>query len=359
MSESFKVTKRDVLKGGLYAGAAGLVGFGGGTASLAQAPVQDFKGARLVANAYGGSFSASWKKFVVEPFEKTFNARVTIVESLTGDTVAKVRASRNNPQMDVAMLGDSGAVLLAADGLYEPLTEQAIPNLKELLPLARNPGDPYAEFIFASEVFAYNKQALPAAPKSWAELYDPKYKGRLLLPDLTNSTSGIVLLVHLAELNGGSASNIDPAFAALERLRPNILTFWSSQQQISSLLSSGEAWAAVWTPDRAGALIDSGAPVDIHYPDEGVKVFGNGIGIVKGTKVPELAAAYVNFVLSREVQSAFCASALLTPTNAHAVLPDAVKRYVPDPAKATATDWNVVVQNLPQWVERWNRIVSK
>lgn len=359
MTMKFELNRRQMLKGAAAAGmGAGLASLGVGSAS-AQEAAKDFGGARLVANTYGGSFGDAWKKFVAEPFEQKFNARVTLVESLTGDTVAKVRASRNNPQMDVAMLGDSGAVLIAADGLYEPLTEAAIPNLKELLPLARNPGDPYAEFIFGSEVFAYNKDATANPPKSWADLYKEEYKGRLLVPDLTNSTSGIVFLVHLAELNGGSAANIDPAFEALERLRPNILTFWNSQQQISSLLSSGEAWAAVWTPDRAGALIKSGAPIDILYPEEGVKVFGNGIGIVKGTKVPELAAAYVNFVLSKEVQSAFCANALLTPTNAQAELPEEARHYVPDPASATTTDWSVVVANLPQWVERWNKIITK
>lgn len=359
MTKIYKPSRRDVLKAGLAAGAAGALAMPAVRTALAQETVQDFNGARLVANAYGGSFGEAWKKFVVEPFEQKFNARVTIVESLTGDTVAKVRASRNNPQMDVAMLGDSGAVLLAADGLYETLTEETVPNLTELLPQARNAGDPYAEFIFGSEVFAHNKDALPTPPQSWADLYKEEYKGRLLLPDLTNSTSGIVMLVHLAELNGGSVSDIDPAFEALERLRPNVLTYWSSQQQISSLLASGEAWAALWTPDRAGALMNSGAPVDIHYPEEGVKVFGNGIGVVKGTRVPELAAAYVNFVLSKEVQSAFCANALLTPTNAQAELPEEAKRFVPAPDKATTTDWAVVVENLPQWVERWNRIVTR
>lgn len=359
MATQLQLNRRQALTGALAAGAAATAASIGADRALAQEQVQDFGGARLVANTYGGSFGEAWKKFVVEPFEQKFNARVSLVESLTGDTVAKVRASRNNPQMDVAMLGDSGAVLIAADGLYQPLTEDIIPNLKQLLPLARNPGDPYAEFIFASEVFAYNKQVAMNPPKSWADLYKPEYKGRLLVPDLTNSTSGAVFLVHLAELNGGSASNVDPAFEALERLRPNILTFWTSQQQISSLLSSGEAWAAVWTPDRAGALIKSGAPVDIIYPAEGVKVFGNAIGIVKGSKVAKLAAAYVNFVLSTDVQSAFCANALLTPANAQARLPDEAKRYVPDPSTATTTDWSVVVKNMPQWVDRWNRIAAR
>src|SRR5690606_24269277 len=118
--------------------------------------------------------------------------------------------------------------------------------LTELLPQARNEGDPYAEFIFGSEVFAHNTDVLPTPPQSWEDLYKEEYAGRLLLPDLTNSTSGIVMLVHLAELNGGSVSEIEPAFEALERLRPNVLTYWSSQQQISSLLASGEAWAALW-----------------------------------------------------------------------------------------------------------------
>ena len=359
-NERGELNRRDVLVGGLASTVAAGVAAPLLTSTKALATeAKDFGGQKLVVNTYGGSFGEAWRKQIIAPFEAKYNARVSLVESLTGDTVAKLMASKNNPQFDVVLLGDNGAVTIDAADMFLPMSEEAVPSLKDLLPIARRGVDPYADFIFGAEVIAYNKEKLPEPPKAIEDLYDPKYKGRIVLPDLANSTSGIVFLVHLAELNGGSVDNIEPAFEAIERMKPNVLTFWTSMQQMSTLLTSGEAWAGIWAVDRVGALMKSGAPVDFVFPAEGVKVFGNSIGIIKGTKVPELAAAYANFVLSADIQGPFCEAALLTPTNSKVKLPPEVQPFVPSPAVSTSIDWSGAVGKMPEWVNRWNSIIAQ
>jgi putative spermidine/putrescine transport system substrate-binding protein len=328
-------------------------------AARAQPAAIDFQGERMVVNAFGGSFGAAWKQHVIEPFQKQFNAQLAVVDAITGEVTAKVLASRNNPQLDVVILGDSGAAVLAQQGLFEPLTEAAVPNLRELIDLARLPGDVYAEFLFASEVLVYNKNQVSTPPTSWNDLFDPKYKQHILIPDLGNSVSGPVFLVHQAILNGGSLANIDPGFEALKRLKPNTITYWTSMQQIGNMLSSGDAWLGIWSSDRAASLIQSGAPVALAHLKDKPMLFGNAIGTVKGTKHLKLAQAYVNFVLSAEVQGNVLSAAILAPTNKNAVLTDAAKPFVVDPRGAQVIDWAAVAKDMPTWLDRWNRTITQ
>ena len=325
----------------------------------AQPAAADFKGERMVVNSFGGSFGAAWKQHVVEPFQKTFNAQLAVVDAITGEVTAKVLASRGNPQLDVVILGDSGAAILAQQGLFEPLTEATVPNLKELIGIARLPGDVYAEFLFASEVLVYNKNQVKDPPTSWKDLYSPQYKQHILIPDLGNSVSGPVFLVHQAELNGGSVTNIDPGFEALTRLKPNVITYWTSMQQFANMMSSGEAWLGVWSSDRAAALIKSGAPVALAPLQEKPALFGNAIGVVKNTKHLKLAQSYTNFVLSTNVQSNFLSAVMLAPTNKNAVLSAAAKPFVVDPNGADVIDWATVAKEMPSWLDRWNRTITQ
>src|SRR5262249_26178794 len=94
----------------------------------------------LVVVNYGGTFAKYWNEYIIEPFSKQFNAKVTQVTSLTMDTVAKLRAQKDNPQIDVVMMADAGSVIAANEGLLEPLDESKIPNMKELIPQARPQG---------------------------------------------------------------------------------------------------------------------------------------------------------------------------------------------------------------------------
>src|SRR5713226_7941080 len=50
-----------------------------------------------------------------------------------------------------------------------------------------------------------------AAPASWNDLQDPKYRKLLVIPPL-NNTYGLHTLVMMARLNGGGEANIDPGF---------------------------------------------------------------------------------------------------------------------------------------------------
>ena len=116
--------RRGAVLGVLLAGILSVLG--GASPADAQ---EDFKGEELVVVNYGGTFGRFWTQFIIEPFEKRYNAKVSQVQSLTFDTLAKLRAQKDNPQIDVWLMADQGAVIAKNEGLVEPLSVDKVPNL--------------------------------------------------------------------------------------------------------------------------------------------------------------------------------------------------------------------------------------
>ena len=109
----------------------------------------------------------------------------------------------------------------------------------------------------------------------WAQLWEPRFKGRVILPSLQN-TEGIANLFLASSLETGKAPDkaqfdIDPGFRKLAALKPNLLTIYTQMPQAFNLLEQGEAWVI------AGALSSyalqrktAGAPIDLVAPKEGI-----------------------------------------------------------------------------------------
>ena len=93
-----------------------------------------------------------------------------------------------------------------------------------------------------------------------------------------------------------------PAFKKLAELRPAKLSlFWTDW---APLLKSGEVTMAVELDYYVEAMKTQGYPVDYIYPKEKAVGLSEYASIVKGTKNPELAEAFLNTMLDPKIQEA-------------------------------------------------------
>ena len=333
------------------------LGFGLLSLSLAGAA---FAETELTVIVYGGSFEAGWRKAVIEPFEKANpGIKVKIATGLTMQTVALMRAQKDDVRVDVTMMDEVGAAQANAEGLYQPLEPSKVPNIEKLYPQFRIKGDPYTKFMFVSQALVYNKDMVKEKPTSWMAMWDPKYKGKIAAPDITTS-HGVFLLLTAADINGGALKNIDPGFELLKKLKPNILTFYTQHAQLAQLFTQGDVAMASWTSDRAQAAIDGGAPLAWTVPKESAYIIDSTIGIAKGTKNLEGAQKYVNFVLSADAQAANARYTYLGPVNQETKLPPEIAGKLPvsDLPRLKTADWGYVTTVLPQWTQRWSREIT-
>jgi putative spermidine/putrescine transport system substrate-binding protein len=224
---SHKLNRRSVLRGAAALGASTII------------PAPAFaQGKTLVAATFPGTWNDAHRNILVPAFRKATGASATLSIILGTDQVARLQAAKGSrPPFDVAIF-DSPQVLDAArEGLIVEYPAAKSPHYAELLPSFQDKWGPKITMQVIG--IGYNPKKIASPPKSWEELWDPKYKGRVGLTAL-NSQLGIAFLAELNRIKGGTEENFEPAFKALRELLPNVgavaanlgayATLWQQEQ---------------------------------------------------------------------------------------------------------------------------------
>jgi putative spermidine/putrescine transport system substrate-binding protein len=319
--------------------------------------------ATLRINSFGGSFEKAIREAVVAPFEKDFNAKVSVTTALSSDALTKLKTSKGNPVLDVAYMDPAVIYSAKREGLLQRMDMAKIPNSKELHALAVDPDGYWIAELIAMTGIAYNTDKVKNPPTSWQDLWSPEYKGKVAISDVAG-TAGYQFLVQAAKLNGGNEHNIDPGFEAIKRLRPNIVAYYKAPDEMSKLLSSGEAWLGPWYNDRMNALKAAGAPVGFVQPKEGAIAVVSAMCLPAGTKQADLAMKFINHQVSAKINGAFCTTMKESPTNKNVTLPSSLDNAIilradADVAKLIQPDNETISAQLADWISRWQQDIAK
>jgi iron(III) transport system substrate-binding protein len=146
-------------------------------------------------------------------------------------------------------------------------------------------------------------------PKSWADLLDPKWKGKIAFTDPANSGSAYSTVTMLVDLWGGGEAGwkkVGELFKNLKVLNRSSLVFQG--------VGNGEYPLGI-SLEYAGPLWASGgAPVKVVYPADGTFAAMEGVAIIKGGPNPEAARAFVDFINRKEVRETILKATFRRPT---------------------------------------------
>jgi iron(III) transport system substrate-binding protein len=161
---------------------------------------------------------------------------------------------------------------------------------------ARDPDGYYLTDNFTLVVPGYNTRQVKAeeAPKSWADLLDPKWKGRMAKGH--PSYSGTIM-------NGTYALANTLGWEYFEKLGKQAVMQLQSAGDPPQRVAQGErAIMADCSENTAIRLIGTGAPLGMIYPPEGIPVVPIGTAIMAKPANPNAARVLVHFLSSREGQ---------------------------------------------------------
>ncbi len=317
---------------------------------------------RLVFATFTGSWEEAHRAVLVPAFKKsTNNADIILDPMLSVDQIAKVNAAKNNPPIDV-MLHDPGPALTAiGQGLVDNYPVAESKNYKDLIVEAQEETGP--AIFFQVVGLTYNPEKIKKPPTSWKDLWSPEYKGRAGITNL-NSTLGTGFLVEIAKMFGGSESNIEPGFKALNDLKPNLAAVAANPGALATLFQQGQVDISPGNFNAIQILKARGVPVEFVVPKEGAIAFKTTIHIVKNTKNKDLAVALIEAAMSPDVQTRLMQSPyLVVPTNSKVQMQGEISKVlVKDQAelkkKFVFQDWKKINEQRAQWIERFNREIK-
>ncbi len=311
MKRNFPSTdiSRRSFAGGVVATALVGVGAARAPAARAQAAPAIGRGSTLTVSTWGGVTQDAIKAYVQPEFERRTGAQLAFDIGGQGVRFNKLLAQRANPPADVFFGSDDSAVAGHRAGVLVPASRKNLPNLAELYDWAvpikdfssetAVTGVPYA---MLSLVLAYNPERVKDKPTGWADLWRPEFQGKLALPaPVYGLTPQFVIMAN--ELAGGSAADLTPGLKKLATLKPVKLTvFWT---EWAPLFKTGDVLIAPELDYYLETMKTQGYAIDYVVPKERAIALPEYVCVVKGTKQPELAEAFLNLMMDAKVQQDF------------------------------------------------------
>nr|WP_237172174.1 MULTISPECIES: ABC transporter substrate-binding protein [Pandoraea] len=314
----------------------------------------------------GGPMEKAYTSQVFPEFEKANNVKVVVVPGTSSDVLAKLLANRNSPQMHVVFLDDGVMARAISMGVCQKLDDS--PVLKELYPFARVKDDMGAGVQLGMTGIGYNTKIFKekgwAAPTSWTDFADPKFKGKVVFQSASSSTFGLHGFLALNRIWGGSETNVEPGFTKwATTVGPNVVEYIPNSAKLSEMIQTGEAAIFPLTPTAVSDLQDKNIPVAYVAPKEGAVQLLVDLCVVKNSPDNALAQKLAQYLLSARGQTLAAAAGAYIPTNPQATVPASMQKRlgkIDDLVKDIKTvDWDAINQRRAQWDQRWNRQVER
>ena len=306
------------------------------------------------------SVQADWCNLIQTTFARTTGIKVNMVQKGSGEALAQILAERANPKTDIWFGGTGDPHLLAAE--QELTLEYKSPTLPQLHPWAQQQAQ-QSGFrtvgIYSGPLgLAYNteilaKKKLPA-PKSWADLLKPEYKGEIQMANPTSSGTAYTMIATLVQLMGE-----DKAFDYLAQLHKNISTYARSGTGPIKAVARGEAAVSVSFVHDAPQERMQGFPVQAVTPAEGTGAEIGSMSIVKGAPNLENAKKFYEWALTPPAQQ-FGAAAKQYQVPSNKATP--VDANVPDFKKIKLINYDYArygkAVERRRLIHRWERTVN-
>lgn len=148
-------------------------------------------------------------------------------------------------------------------GLIEPWDISRIPEYDNIAPrmkdskiFADEAGAWFIPTDYAYTAIAFNTNEVPAEDVATLNVFkDPKYAGRISLPDNTDDVWSLALLATgVTDWTSVTDEQFAAAAAWLREVHPNVRSYWSDPSELSQLMASGEVLVA-WSWNDSVALM--------------------------------------------------------------------------------------------------------
>lgn len=231
----------------------------------------------------------------VEGFRKKHpGVEVEIYRSGTTEVMSKLMAeiAAGAPRADVLLIADA----LSMERLKAANQLMAYPqaDVREFPRDAYDKDKTYFGTKIITTGIIVNTQA-PMRPKSWKDLLKPEAKAQVALPSPLYSGAAAI---HMAALTQDPAIGVD----YYEKLAQNGAVALRGNGAVLNAVAGGQKMYGIIVEFMALNAKAKGSPVEFVFPAEGVSIVTEPTAILKSTKNPQAAKAFVDFVLSRDGQ---------------------------------------------------------
>jgi len=275
------------------------------------------------------------------------------------DILDRVRSERVNPQADVWF---GGPTVLFERGVRDSLLEPYRPVWADHVgPSGVDSAGHYFPVYRTPAVLVYNSVAVPReeVPEDWDEVLEPRWRDQVLIRDPLASGTMRAIWGLIIQRGMRFPGDTAPGMAWLRRLDGQTRTYTMNPALLTEKLSRQEGTLTLWDLPDVLISIGKGMPFGYVFPRSGTAVIDDAIGLIRGTRNPEAAKQFIDFVGSESAQILAAREVFRLPAR-HGLPVDSIPPWVADVERAMVEwpmDWGLLSREGERWMGYWDRRV--
>lgn len=253
---------------------------------------------------------------VVNRFNAKFpNAHAEYFRSGSEEVISKLMAEEmtNSIQADLVQVSDSASFeMLKSKGM---LLAYDSPELENIHTDFVDPDHTYYGTFCGSMGICYNTNLVKTPVTSWLDLLSEEAKNNVIMPSPLYSGAACNALLEITRTEG-------LGWEFYQGLVDNGVTVVNGNGGVKNAVSAGEQAYGMINESAAFAAIEQGSPVGFVYPKEGLPSVSDPIAILNTSANVTAAQAFIDFMLSAEIQELGRDSLGLSPLRKEVAFPD-------------------------------------
>jgi len=246
---------------------------------------------------YSGYVENSEKE-VIKAFTKDTGIKVNLVRLVPNRLLERVLSEQGAGKLGADVIRMSEFSSVSAMNKAGAFAAYKVPNYGKLDDTVKYDGGKFYRVFDPAFTFAYNTALVSAAdaPKSWEDLLDPKWKGKIGTTQVGAGGSSASLVRFQRNVLG------DGYLKAYAAQQPRIFDSSGAQQES---LSRGEIQVATGVVSSVNIAASKNAPVKFVVPKEGFALYDYFLGMTPTAQHPAAAQVFMNWNLSKRGASVF------------------------------------------------------
>ncbi|SMG58038.1 extracellular solute-binding protein [Paraburkholderia susongensis] len=298
---------------------------------------------------------------VVQTFETRYQAKVEVTLVDSDEALWTQMHRTDGTHFDVLAANTAEIHRYTQANLLAPLDLASLPNTRRQLPRFQalgsiegltSAGKVYAiPFTYSSMGLIYDRKQIPVAPRSMRELWNPRYRGKVLdFNSAQHNFSFTALALGYPNPFQLDRTQMRTIAHKLVELRRNLLTYYTLPEEATAFFIEHKVALMFgnYGTQQLKMLRHAGADVGYVIPDEGALAWLDCWSMTRSASDRALALAWINYMLEPDV------SALLTQRQGLA-------NTLTEPAETSANAhivWIGPVEDIQRREDLWARIQS-
>ncbi|MGI6083398.1 MAG: thiamine ABC transporter substrate-binding protein [Limnochordia bacterium] len=317
---------------------------------------------RLVVYTYDSFVSWGPANEIETGFERMHDVDVVFVApASSGEMLARLisEMETGGSEADVFVgLSDTYLSRVHSRNVFRPIDPAKVPNLR-VIPenLQFDAKGHLVPFDHGYITLVYDTRSIKAEdlPQTFEDLTDPRFRNKIIAIDPRTSSVGHAFLMWTIQHYGE-----DGFVDFWRRLSPNLLTIAGGWSAAYKMFTNGDAPIVIsYATDTAYAVMEGQGPVYGVLPLHGAGYLQiEGMGIVRTSRNVDLAHAFVDYLLSPEIQRLIPTTNWMYPANPQAELPEEWVQYAQPPEKSARMDPEELDRKEATWLRQWAMAIS-